>query len=41
MNFVVTSDGSENYKVRIIEPQSGVLYTPAQKKLEEIYLIIA
>jgi hypothetical protein len=41
MNFVITSDGSENYKVRIIEPRSGVFYTPAQKKLEEIYLIIA
>lgn len=41
LNFVVTSDGSEQYKVRIIEPQTGVLYTPAQKKIDDIYLIIA
>lgn len=41
MNFVVTCNGSNRYKVRIVEPQTGKFYTPARKKLDDIYLVIA
>ncbi|KPK89479.1 MAG: hypothetical protein AMJ94_12040 [Deltaproteobacteria bacterium SM23_61] len=40
MNFIVLGDG-KNFTVRIIEPQTGKLHKPAEKKLQEIYLLIA
>ena len=41
MNFALTTNGSENYILKLIELQTATLYTPSQKKLADIYLIIA
>lgn len=40
MNFVITSNGTERYGLRIIEPQTGIFYKPSDKQLDDIYLII-
>ncbi|RII26043.1 MAG: hypothetical protein CXR30_16920 [Geobacter sp.] len=40
MNFIVLGDG-KNFTVRVIEPQTGKLHDPTEKKLQEIYLLIA
>ena len=40
MNVIVVSGGND-YTVRLIEPQTGKIYKPGDKKLKEIYLIIA
>lgn len=40
MNLVITSNGSR-FSLSIIEPQTGSFYRPSDKKLDEIYLIVA